>query len=150
MSKSWHLHKSGHIFDITFKGVNVNGVDAEIQIDGEITGEIDEIQENIIKFKRYVHIADTSYLGVRFNDFEGQEEKLAELTDYYNSLKEKQKELHDAEYNAILSGEKPLDYHHEEGEYCSGDVVCQLPTAISPSGRMTGACRMKDNFCYPE
>lgn len=27
---------------------------------------------------------------------------------------------------------------------------CQLPTAISPSGRMTGACRRKDNFCYPE
>lgn len=26
----------------------------------------------------------------------------------------------------------------------------QLPTAISPSGRMTGACRRKDNFCYPE
>lgn len=30
------------------------------------------------------------------------------------------------------------------------DIICQLPTAISPSGRMTGACRRKDNFCYPE
>ena len=28
--------------------------------------------------------------------------------------------------------------------------LSQLPTAISPSGRMTGACRRKDNFCYPE
>lgn len=28
--------------------------------------------------------------------------------------------------------------------------IGQLPTAISPSGRMTGACRRKDNFCYLE
>lgn len=123
MIKSWHLHKSDHKFDITINGVNANGIDAEIQIDNDKTVEIDEIKGNIIKFKWYVRIADTSYLGVRFNDFEGQEEKFAELTNYYNSLKDKQKELHDAEYNAILSGKKPLDYHHEEGEHCSGDVV---------------------------
>lgn len=120
MIKSWHLHKSDHKFDITINGVNANGIDAEIQIDNDKTVEIDEIKGNIIKFKWYVRIADTSYLGVRFNDFEGQEEKFAELTNYYNSLKDKQKELHDAEYNAILSGKKPLDYHHEEGEHCSG------------------------------
>lgn len=130
MSKSWHLHKSDHKFDITINGVNVNEIDADIKIDGDKTVKIDEIQGNLIKFKRYVRIADTSYLGVRFNDFEGQEEKFAELTSYYNSLKEKQKELHDAEYNAILSGEKPLDYHHEEGEYCSGDVVYGISAEV--------------------
>lgn len=130
MSKSWQLHKAGHNFNITINGVNINGIDAEIQIDGDKTVEIDEIQGNIIKFKRYVRLADTSYLGVRFNDFEGQEEKFAELTSYYNSLKENQKELHDAEYNAILSGEKPLDYHHEEGEYCSGDVVYGISAEV--------------------
>lgn len=32
----------------------------------------------------------------------------------------------------------------------NGKIRGQLPTAISPSGRMTGACRRKDNFCYPE
>lgn len=130
MNKTWQLHKSGHYFNITINGVNANGIDAEIQIDNDKTVEIDEIKGNIIKFKWYVRIADTSYLGVRFNDFEGQEEKFAELTNYYNSLKDKQKELHDAEYNAILSGEKPLDYHHEEGEYCSGDVVYGISAEV--------------------
>ena len=91
MSKTWHLHKSGHKFDITINGVNVNEIDADIKIDGDKTVKIDEIQGNLIKFKRYVRIADTSYLGVRFNDFEGQEEKFVELTSYYNSLKENRK-----------------------------------------------------------
>ena len=90
MIKSWHLHKSDHKFDITINDVDANGIDAEIQIDNDKTVEIDEIKGNIIKFKWYVRIADTSYLGVRFNDFEGQEEKFAELTNYYNSLKDKQ------------------------------------------------------------
>lgn len=130
MIKSWHLHKSDHKFDITINGVNANGIDAEIQIDNDKTVEIDEIKGNIIKFKWYVRIADTSYLGVRFNDFEGQEEKFAELTNYYNSLKDKQKELHDAEYNAILSGKKTLDYYHEEGEHCSGDVVYGISAEV--------------------
>lgn len=130
MNKTWQLHKSGHNFKITIKGVNANEIDAEIQIDDDKTVKIDELQGDLIKFKSYVRIEDTSYLGVRFNDFEGQEEKYAELFNYYNSLKDKQKELHDAEYNAILSGEKPLDYHHEEGEYCSGDVVYGISAEV--------------------
>ena len=95
MNKTWQLHKSGHNFYITIKGVNANEIDAEIQIDDDKTVKIDEIQRDLIKFKSYVRIEDTSYLGVRFNDFEGQEEKYAELVNYYNSLKDKQKELHD-------------------------------------------------------
>lgn len=67
MNKTWQLHKSGHYFNITINGVNANGIDAEIQIDNDKTVEIDEIKGNIIKFKWYVRIADTSYLGVRFN-----------------------------------------------------------------------------------
>lgn len=130
MNKTWQLHKSSHNFKITIKGVNANEIDAEIQIDDDKTVKIDEIQGDLIKFKSYVRIEDTSYLGVRFNDFEGQEEKYAELFNYYNSLKDKQKGLHDAEYNAILSGEKPLDYHHEEGEYCSGDVVYGISAEV--------------------
>lgn len=130
MNKTWQFHKSGHNFNIIIKGVNANEIDAEIQIDDDKTVKIDEIQRDLIKFKSYVRIEDTSYLGVRFNDFEGQEEKYAELVNYYNSLKDKQKELHDAEYNAILSGEKPLDYHHEEGEYCSGDIVYGISAEV--------------------
>lgn len=130
MSKTWHLHKSGHKFDITINGVNVNEIDVDIKIDGDKTVKIDEIQGNLIKFKRYVRVRDTPYLGVRFNDFEGQEELFAELTNYYDLLKEKQKELHDVEYNAILSGEKPLDYHYEEGDCCSGDVVYGISAEV--------------------
>lgn len=130
MNKTWQFHKSGHNFNIIIKGVNANGIDAEIQIDGDKTVKIDEIQGNLIKFKGYVRVEDTSYLGVRFNDFEGQEGQFAELTSYYDLLKEKQKELHDTEYNAILSGEKSLDYHYEEGEHCSGDVVYGISAEV--------------------
>lgn len=130
MNKTWQFHKSGHNFNIIIKGVNANRIDAEIQIDGDKTVKIDEIQGNLIKFKGYVHVEDTSYLGVRFNDFEGQEGQFAELTSYYDLLKEKQKELHDTEYNAILSGEKSLDYHYEEGEHCSGDVVYGISAEV--------------------
>lgn len=38
----------------------------------------------------------------------------------------------------------------EDGNTLHAFGCGQLPTAISPSGRMTGACRRKDNFCYPE
>lgn len=62
------MHKSGHIFNITINGANINRIDAEIQIDGDKKVELDEIQGNLIKFKRYVRLADTSYLGVRFNN----------------------------------------------------------------------------------
>lgn len=48
MSKTWHLHKSGHKFDITINGVNVNEIDADIKIDGDKTVKIDEIQGNLI------------------------------------------------------------------------------------------------------
>ena len=134
MIKSWHLHKSDHKFDITINGVNANGIDAEIQIDNDKTVEIDEIKGNIIKFKWYVRIADTSYLGVRFNDFEGQEEKFAELTNYYNSLKDKQKELHDAEYNAILSGKKPLDETTDDSLFFASFIRLSTSSPSSESG----------------
>ena len=37
MNKTWQLHKSGHYFNITINGVNANGIDAEIQIDNDLS-----------------------------------------------------------------------------------------------------------------
>ena len=53
------------------------------------------------------------------------------------------------EGSAFLRYRKPAVFIRK---YMSEELIylCQLPTAISPSGRMTGACRRKDNFCYPE
>lgn len=48
MNKTWQFHKSGHNFNIIIKGVNANRIDAEIQIDGDKTVKIDEIQGNLI------------------------------------------------------------------------------------------------------
>lgn len=57
MNKTWQLHKSGHNFKITIKGVNANEIDAEIQIDDDKTVKIDEIQGDLIKFKSYIFAA---------------------------------------------------------------------------------------------
>ena len=93
--------------------------------------------------------------GLRYTDPQGKKISAADPSHHRGEGRKTNSSR--CSWNKIYPGKKIL-VRKKESEYDSiqkrwyvrPEIDRQLPTAISSPGRMTGACRRKDNFCYPE
>ena len=121
--KKWCFAKKEHNFVLTIED---NGK-VLLQIDKEKPFKAKSIENSAVVFYGKHPLStdgETKYIdGINLDHLCNYNE----IKEYYDHIIEKivadEKAAHDREFNAILSGDKPLDIVFNDGEYFSGHIV---------------------------
>lgn len=132
MTKIWTFYKKGFKMDLSIDMLDFD-VKATLTLNDTKTVEINDIVDkngsNTLLFKR-PEIIDFNdgikrkFIGIVLVNFDQPFSQSDEIKEYFSELqkqaKEHKKEIHDTEYNALMSGQKPLDIRFHDGEHWSG------------------------------
>lgn len=146
MAKTWTFYKNGCKMHLSIDMLNFN-VKATLKLNDsqqvDIKDVIDKNGSNGLLFRspEFIDFGDgekRKIIGIILADFDRPFSQSDEIKEYFSKLqnqaKEHKKEIHDAEYDAIMSGQKPLDIKFHDGDNWSGmeafgvsaDVVLDL------------------------
>lgn len=132
MAKIWTFYKKGFKMDLSIDMLDYD-VRATLTLNDTKTVEINDIVDkngsNAILFKSPEIIGfgdgvERKFIGIALADFDRPFSQSDEIKEYFSNLQnqaeEHKKEIHDTEYDAIMSGEKPLDIRFHDGNNWSG------------------------------
>ena len=132
MAKIWTFYKKGFKMDLSIDMLDYD-VRATLTLNDTKTVEINDIVDkngsNAILFRSPEIIGfgdgvERKFIGIALADFDRPFSQSDEIKEYFSNLQnqaeEHKKEIHDTEYDAIMSGEKPLDIRFHDGNNWSG------------------------------
>lgn len=132
MAKTWTFYKNSCKMDLS---VDLQDFDikASLTLNGTQTIEIKDIVDKngidglLFRSSAIIDFGDGTkrkIIGITLTDFDQPFSQSNEIKEYFSKLqkqaKEHKKEIHDTEYNALMSGQKPLDIRFHDGEHWSG------------------------------
>ena len=134
MGKSWELTKHGHSFLITIGNVNAYQVQTSVVIDGTQKTAIERIEPEALVFRDFITIwhqgQELTIRGIQLDTTDPNFDTQGLIT-YYNSCEQLRQSMYDQEYQDIMDGKEPLDYHYVESEYCSGNIVFGISEKVA-------------------
>ena len=130
--KTWIFYKKGYKMELSIDLLDFD-VKATLTLNDTKTVEINDIVDengsNALLFKRpeIIDFDDgikRKVAGIVLANFDQPFSQSDEIKEYFSKLqkqaKEHKKETHDTEYDALMSGQKPLDIRFHDGEHWSG------------------------------
>lgn len=132
MAKTWTFYKNGCKMDLSMDLSDFN-VTAILTLNDtqsvDIKDVIDKNGYNSLLFRspEIIDFGDgekRKIIGIILADFDKPFSQSDEIKEYFSKLqkqvKEHKKEIHDTEYDALMSGQKPLDIRYHDGNNWSG------------------------------
>lgn len=137
MAKSWTFYKNGYqmILSIDSRETKLNIMlqlnNDKVRRSISVKDIIDKDENTVIRFRVPTKITIDNKIkyvsGIVLANFDKEFNQVKEVKSYFLMAKQgvenRLKEIHDKEYNEILSGRRPLDIEYFQGEYWSGAIV---------------------------